>query len=427
MTKWCRAGKVVALFAAVGVASSAWALPTLQVAGCADNEGRPEEQSCVDVKLITGGDKVASFGFTLAYDPTLLSLKNGSADVTAGAALNVGQPFSAIVTEDAATKNGRVQVLVTPPLAQAIPTIGDGTVARMCFTVAADAAPGCATLPFVPGQVDVGSDQGADYRIPLPADGGVRLLSPRLGDFACYRATAKRSDQRFTARTGDVVRDWYATTLPEDQQRVDLRKSSTVCAPAEVGDDPESDRNGYLEGFAARQTVTNPRQPRVERKTEVLDNQLGRVALKVQKIDSVMAPAAVAQAADGIGGASVPKLDHFKCYAVRSVAARFGDANVERFEPVEIVLRDSVRGEVTFQLTKPDRLCNPASWDDEDLSAAQHEDRLVCYRAVPIEAVPDQPAPSTDVSVRNRFGDESLTLRGMREVCIASTTAEVAP
>lgn len=149
------------VFLAVAGSTSAFAATELQLPGCASvAEG---ERVCIPVTLASGGNRVASTGFTLRYDTTALRLPGGSADVQPGSALTGGQQLAASVSEDSNTGSGEVRVTITPPIRVPIPAMSDGPVCAVCFTAPADAAGGCADLDFA--AVEAGDDRGQSLAV----------------------------------------------------------------------------------------------------------------------------------------------------------------------------------------------------------------------------------------------------------------------
>jgi hypothetical protein len=83
---------------------------------------------------------------------------------------------------------------------------------------------------------------------------------------------------------------------------------------------------------------------------------------------------------------------------------------------------------VTETLSKPVRLCAPASKNGEDPSAPLHPDHLLCYKAKSAT-----PFGDIDVSVVNQLGPDQYRLIHRRELCVpalknpGSTTTSTSP
>jgi hypothetical protein len=153
-------------------------LPTLSIAGCGEATGIRESRICLPVPLTTAGADVASLGFTLEYDPQALRLPGEGTDVEAGSALQGGQSVTAIVHENG---TGSVQVAVTVPSQIPIPTISDGDVVLVCFTVRNSASDGCSPIAFTPGSLEMGDDSGFALEIDPPTDGGLTVTRSSYG------------------------------------------------------------------------------------------------------------------------------------------------------------------------------------------------------------------------------------------------------
>jgi hypothetical protein len=166
--------------AAVGVA---WALltasttlaqpPRLDIAGCDRLTSEAGGKVCVPVIITTNGKHVASVGFAIEYDPSVLRLRESRADVRPGTALAEGQNLTQSVGEDALP--GRLSLMVTPPVRVPIAVIGDGEIANLCFAVEEGAKRGCSTLRFVPGSVEMGDDRGRQMSVGPATGGGIRV------------------------------------------------------------------------------------------------------------------------------------------------------------------------------------------------------------------------------------------------------------
>lgn len=155
--------------------AAAAAAPRLVMDGCDRVVAEARDEACVAVALEAHGARVASVGFTIAYDPAVLRVPGGSAVVRKGGALTGGQVVSPVVSGGASS--GRLSLMVTPPVRFPIAVIGDGEIATVCFAVTGDAPSGCSVVAFVPGSVDMGDDRGRNLEVGPARDGGVRVRS----------------------------------------------------------------------------------------------------------------------------------------------------------------------------------------------------------------------------------------------------------
>jgi hypothetical protein len=214
------------LSAVVLTAASATAgqdLPTLVLSNCSAT--MTGSQLCVSVELATGGGaKVASAGFTLTYDATVLRLPHGGLDVIRGGALAGGQVLEAMVSEDPQTGNGQLRVTVTPPIELPIPSVRDGVLCQMCFAVKGTLPGGCAAVSLVPGSVDLGGLTGAN----------LAALSTSASDSAPAASPAA------LARCRQAV-SRNARLVATGQLRARRRCAGSVARCAESGTEQSSD------------------------------------------------------------------------------------------------------------------------------------------------------------------------------------------
>ena len=105
--------------------------------------------------------------------------------------------------------------------------------------------------------------------------------------------------RRFGDREGEVVIDTFSTARPEDQHKVDLKKSIGLCAPASVEEllvDPTVHTRGVHDGGDGRR---RPRQPRHGDSLHEIVNRFGTLKIRVRTEDRLLAPTAKAL---GTGG-----------------------------------------------------------------------------------------------------------------------------
>lgn len=420
-------GAAAALVALLQGPALAQSNPTLRISGdCSGPRVDQGQQSCIDVELLGRGKAVASMGFTLTYSTAALRLPLGSGNVLAGGALNGGQSFIPSVLENAGTGQGTIQIVIIPPITRPIPTISDGKVARLCFTVAPQAQDGCTAVQFKANSVDIGDSLGRDLAFDAPTSGGVLVGGTRspVAHYACYAAKpvkAKRGEPElpaFEKRQGVSFEDLTGSTL------VDVVKPAVLCNPVDKeGEDPTAPQKPeHLEGYVAKLSSTKPKQDKPEHRLALLENQFGVVALEVKGADRVLIPSAKAL---GRGGATPlldpSAIDHFQCYKAAQAKAGRGEPELPTFSPRSVKLRDQFEGPIQYDVTKPSRLCHPANKLGEDPEAPTREEHLVCYLAKRTKTKPAQPKfEKREVSTNNQFGDEVLEAVAFAELCVPS-------
>src|SRR4051812_44899746 len=133
--------------------------------------------------------------------------------------------------------------------------------------------------------------------------GAAQTTAP--GDhYLCYRAKPIKANPpfpTFASRTGDVVVDEFATTLPADQHKLDLTKPVSVCNPADKNGEGVTEPNTHSEGYQVKITRTSPSQPRLYPGSLTdTSNQFGNLVLRIGSEDRLLVPSA---SAVGTGGA----------------------------------------------------------------------------------------------------------------------------
>jgi hypothetical protein len=176
-----------------------------------------------------------------------------------------------------------------------------------------------------------------------------------------------------------------------------LRFPHRLCAPVNKNDEGIPDPTEHLTGYATRTTFS-------KRPNQTVVDQFGTLQLDVVRPDLFMVPTAK----NGVPLAPPPG-DHFTCYKVRPSrgAAKFASRTVTVVDQFQ---------SVTETLVKPIRLCAPASKNNEDPSAPQHPDHLLCYKAKSATSF-----GTINVSIDNQFGTDQLTVIARRELCVPAT------
>jgi hypothetical protein len=98
-------------------------------------------------------------------------------------------------------------------------------------------------------------------------------------------------------------------------------------------------------------------------------------------------------------------IDHYLCY---QVTAYDGPAGI----PVK--LKDQF-GQMTAHAAKPDLLCNPVDKNGEGIE--RPEAHLLCYSLTDIEDAPG----ARKVVTETQFGKTTLTVNGLRTLCVPSS------
>ncbi len=254
--------------------------------------------------------------------------------------------------------------------------------------------------------------------------GSVPALAQPVGDsFVCYKSRQlgpRGGLPAFTPRPGEVVIDTFSTARPEDQHKVDLKKSIGLCAPAGLEGDLLLDPAIHLEAYGMAVTKTSPRQPKHGDSLHEIVNRFGTLKLRVRNENRLLAPTAKALGTGGVGGIGATVFDNFKCYDAKVARAATGAPPFPVFTPTQVSVTDQF-GTRVYKVTKPRRFCAPADVAGANPSSPTHVRSLVCYQVRVASTKPKQPKfVATQVSTHPSFGPEALVLNKADELCLPS-------
>lgn len=404
--------------------------PTLVLPDCSGTITSPGAQVCVSVHLEGRGASIASVGFTLKYDTASLTLPNGANDVMSGAVLTGGQSKSAVVNEDPNTGMGTVQVAITPPVQlPPLPTIEDGELCKICFTVPGDAPQECTMLSFL--AADMGSDLGQNIPTDPPGNGGVNIEPPCLDNpqncldhYQCYKAKPTKGSARFESR--DVfLMDQFETRISTVQKPV------AICNPAEKNGEIILDPDTHLKSYqttdakvcsdnnnpcrsnrdcsagAKCQSLKHVKQTNVQ-----VTNQFGTLFVDTVSPDRLLIPTAKAlDVPIDPPNPDTHNVDHYRCYKVKvnkrlceadpqvkcktdadcAAQGLTGACNLGFTKLVATVGDQFTDPPQLFEIAKPIRLCNPVDKNSEGMK--NPDGHLMCYQARLVKKICTAQAP----------------------------------
>jgi hypothetical protein len=221
-----------------------------------------------------------------------------------------------------------------------------------------------------------------------------RALTFRLEHFLCYSIKPSGHFQPRVVKVRDQFKQLRGTTVlgPEllcnwarkNGSRVFDRRRHLLCYTTRSG-----------QSFAARQVVVT--------------NQFKSVRLAVVKPNSLCLP--TGKSLKPVTRPVVPRtLDHFQCYPVKPITTT---------QPRRVGVVDEF-GKGRYAVTRPVRLCNPASKNGSRIRNAR--DHLLCYLVDPL-----QPPRRHTVVVRNQFGGSKLVTVSAKLLCLPSLKRPVPP
>ncbi len=249
-----------------------------------------------------------------------------------------------------------------------------------------------------------------------------------LDHFACYKTSPAKAAKgapafpRFAPATVTVV-DAFSTDAPNDQHALDLKKSITVCNPADAndGDAAAPGHATHLTGYQAKLTKTKPAQPKPVKGVHTVVNEIGLLKLEIKAADRVLVPAAKTLGTNGAPPLGATTVDHFKCYGAKVAKAKRGQQPFPKFAPTTVTLTDEFGGPIAYDLKRPKHLCVPADANGADPTAPAHELHLVCYLAKRTKVKPAPPKFTRQaVSTNDDLGAQVLSAKSFEELCVPS-------
>jgi len=178
-----------------------------------------------------------------------------------------------------------------------------------------------------------------------------------------------------------------------------VRRPGRLCVPSDKDGEGIIDPTDHLVSYEA----DTPRTARfTPRRNQTVVNQFGTLQLDVLRPSSMLVPSGK----DGV--AQTPPLDHFECYVIKRAK---GGA---KFVAQTVTVSNQFDDDVTVTLVRPFRLCAPASKNDEDPTAPQHPDHLLCYRTR------SERFGDAEHTIQNQFGGRNVRVISRNEFCVPS-------
>jgi hypothetical protein len=185
---------------------------------------------------------------------------------------------------------------------------------------------------------------------------------------------------------------------------VNLRSPNRLCAPSDKrGEDPTAASDPeHLVSFpevGSSVRVSN----------QEIANQFGTVKLDLIRRSFLFVPtlkSLVGPAPD----LTNPTTDHFQCYLVRRSTGE------PRFAAIRGVTGVDQFGSHAMDLLRPRFFCAPANKNNEDPSAVNHQQGLLCYKARHRIRF-----PTLEPFINNQFVDQEVTITRRMEFCVPST------
>jgi len=204
--------------------------------------------------------------------------------------------------------------------------------------------------------------------------------------FLCYEV--KRSiftDQNVT------VQDQFGTMTEQ------ARHPRQLCNPTNKNGEGIIDATDHLVAYGLK-------APRFTKRLNLtVSDQFGTLQLDAIRPDFLMVPAGK----DGVP--QQPPLDHFQCYKVKR------SRSAPKFVKRTVTVINQFEPSITLQITKPRRLCAPASKNGEDPTAPSHPDHLLCYKTKGARIVAGLH------TIADQFGTRSVEVIRREELCVPAS------
>src|SRR5262249_46239245 len=137
-------------------------------------------------------------------------------------------------------------------------------------------------------------------------------------------------------------------------------------------------------------------------------NQFGTIKVDVVRPDILLVPTLKTLSPPGPPSLAQPTVDHFQCYKVKP------SPGAPKFQKVLGVEAADQFGTANLDLLKPQRLCAPANKRNEDPTAPDHPNHLLCYRTR------NSAFGTVQTFTNSQFGPAEPLLIHRRELCVPS-------
>jgi hypothetical protein len=287
---------------------------------------------------------------------------------------------------------------------------------------------GISTLPIFSPVFSSGAKGGLGYARIVGADvilnghiDGFLIVgagpSLPISHFLCYKTRTSKDGPELVPPAGGVT----LTDEFETGTVTDVRKTVTLCAPADKNDEGLADGVTHLKGYQIKALRTTPPASKHVPRTNVkVVNQFGTVVLDTTKPDRLLVPAAK-DLTDPVAPLDPDghDVDHFRCYGVKM-------GKDQSFVPIPSVsLVDQFNAHVIgtlgrpklFDLKKPARLCAPVDKNGEGIKDPGRS--LLCYPAARARKEPRH-EPVVDLHVADQFGTDQLSVTAEESLCVPS-------
>lgn len=222
---------------------------------------------------------------------------------------------------------------------------------------------------------------------------------PVLDHFKCYRAILKAQRSLF-----------HQVSLDGrfESGRVLIKKARHFCNAAGLNGEAIADPANHLTCYSLREGESNGIGGE-RRKQVTIDNDLGHWKVRLKARSELCVPSTRGQA-------SVPELDHYKCYWVR-----YFWASSPR---IELTLEDEYETKSAV-LLKPRLVCNPVDADGQGI--INSTDQLACYEIDERHPRKIGNRRMQRLAIANPYDQGRLLLSAKyrKELCVRSTITEV--
>jgi hypothetical protein len=190
---------------------------------------------------------------------------------------------------------------------------------------------------------------------------------------------------------------------------VEVKKPKFLCAPTnKLGEDPTARTHPeHFEGYQ----IKNPQKPLLPPNLQFVDqfNPSG-LFLDAKKQSHLLVPT-VKSLSTTPPTPALFGVDHFQCYKATT------SKGTGKFVPVLGVEIEDQFGIIHVDVKKPKYLCAPVDKNNDDPTAPDHLDHLVCYQVKQVNTEA-RFVKVTGLGVNNQFGPETLDAKKPSELCV---------
>ncbi len=237
--------------------------------------------------------------------------------------------------------------------------------------------------------------------VGIPTDA---LCGLQVEALACYGTrSVPKAAAPFAKRTGENVRDEFSA-VADAPPSLDLLKPGRMCFPAGLDGDTPPDSAA----FEAYNTRADRGSRPFTKRPATTNDAFGPLNFVMSRAKRILVESGV-----GFDSSGTPAADGDRRYACYQVATE------DRLPARQLTISDAYGGQRPISAGRAETICVPELTE----APAAHGGYLTCYRAKPT----DSRVAARTAYTANRYGNETLRLGPLREICLPSALAPEDP